>query len=80
MATLVKIPKDEKDAVARTLADCNVTHAFYTIEANENLLVCEINEDSPSIMWTLGKMVGIRSTNDGWFTSMTNKKPPKTVR
>lgn len=64
--TLVKIDKADKEVVEKTLAGCLVSCRFYTIENNELMLQCEIDSDSPSVLWSLGKMTGMQIIHDAW--------------
>lgn len=55
--TLVKIPKTEKEGTEKALRECGVAVNFYTIEENSALVLAEIAEDDPAMLFVLGKYV-----------------------
>lgn len=66
MATIVKIEKQYRDLIEKTLMDSRYAFRFYTMEQNGQLLQCEIDSDSPSVLWHLGKMCGHAITHQFW--------------
>jgi hypothetical protein len=56
--TIIKIRKEDKDVIAKTLADVYVDVIFYPVENDESIVQAEIFRDDPGIMWLLGKMAG----------------------
>lgn len=64
--TLIKIDKNDRDLLARFCTECLLPYRFYTVEANDNLLLCEVETDSKDILFSLGKMVGMAKIHAEW--------------
>jgi len=56
--TLVKVPTDQRDCIAKEMADFGYTVRFYTIENNPDVMQLEIDESDPVILFYLGKACG----------------------
>lgn len=65
--TIVKIAKREKDIVARTLAQLNVSVNFYTMENNSEMLQAEIDCNDPGAMYHIGRAISYAEENDRLF-------------
>jgi hypothetical protein len=55
----VKIDKKDRDAVARSCAESNVVHTFFTVEENDSLLMVGIIVPDPGMLFVLGRMTQI---------------------
>lgn len=62
--TIVKIDAADKDITAQMIAERNIECKFYTIEQVPGMLQCEIFTTDPGIMWHLGKIVGMKVTEE----------------
>lgn len=74
MATRVKIEKRHMDTIDKQLRECQYVPKFYTVEHNDQLLVCEIDEDNPGILWSLGKICGHALTHEVWAQDVNKLK------
>lgn len=74
MATLVTIEKRHRDIIEKQLIECQYVPKFYTVEHNDQLLVCEIESDSPGILWSLGKICGHAITQGIWEQPLNHTK------
>lgn len=64
--TLIKLNKDDQDLMARFCAECMIPVRFYTMEVNESMVLCEVDNDSGNILFSLGKMVGMAKIHAEW--------------
>ena len=64
--TLLKLDKSDKDFLARFCAECTIPVDFYTMEMNEDMILCKVHTDNQSILFSLGKMVGMAKIHEEW--------------
>lgn len=58
--TIIQIPASEKETMERICAELDTKITFYTQEHNSEMLTVELDTDSPSVMYALGKAVEAR--------------------
>lgn len=55
--TLLKIDKRERDTFHRICIEHNIPVNFYTMEENESMLLAQVDTDSQSVCFHLGRSI-----------------------
>jgi len=64
--TLLKIDKRDRDCFHKVCIDHNLPVNFYTMEENDNMLLAEVDTDSASVCFHLGRSVELQLQIDSF--------------